>query len=59
MRRSQADSTNRSLAAFGKLQHILIESFNGRLRDEGLKRNSFSRCPMHSDNWSCGDAIPI
>ena len=23
MRRSQADSTNRSLAAFGKLQHIL------------------------------------
>ena len=22
MRRSQADSTNRSLAAFGKLQHI-------------------------------------
>ena len=24
MRRSQADSTNRSLAAFGKLQHIQI-----------------------------------
>ena len=24
MRRSQADSTNRSLAAFGKLQHILL-----------------------------------
>ena len=43
MRRSQADSTNRSLAAFGKLQHIrrghvapilfrseLHESFNHR-----------------------------
>ena len=26
MRRSQADSTNRSLAAFGKLQHIHSES---------------------------------
>ena len=25
MRRSQADSTNRSLAAFGKLQHIRQE----------------------------------
>ena len=24
MRRSQADSTNRSLAAFGKLQHIRL-----------------------------------
>ena len=24
MRRSPADSTNRSLAAFGKLQHILL-----------------------------------
>ena len=27
MRRSQADSTNRSLAAFGKLQHIPIRSY--------------------------------
>ena len=27
MRRSPADSTNRSLAAFGKLQHILLNSF--------------------------------
>ena len=28
MRRSPADSTNRSLAAFGKLQHIRFDSFN-------------------------------
>ena len=27
MRRSPADSTNRSLAAFGKLQHILRVGF--------------------------------
>ena len=27
MRRSPADSTNRSLAAFGKLQHIRLKSF--------------------------------
>ena len=27
MRRSQADSTNRSLAAFGKLQHIRVDGF--------------------------------
>ena len=26
MRRSQADSTNRSLAAFGKLQHIPLNA---------------------------------
>ena len=30
MRRSQADSTNRSLAAFGKLQHIRPSGFSRR-----------------------------
>ncbi len=28
MRRSQADSTNRSLAAFGKLQHIRFVAYS-------------------------------
>ena len=37
MRRSQADSTNRSLASFGKLQHIRLESINALVEERCAK----------------------
>ena len=36
MRRSQADSSNRSLAALEKLQHIRLDEFIERDRDRAL-----------------------
>ena len=53
MRRSQAASTNRSLAAFGKLQHIPFGFFlRSRIPETGLETE-----PTRSDGRSGSDAL--
>ena len=51
MRRSPADSTNRSLAAFGKLQHIRVGLGEGPHTAELYReRLATVRIPVESDH---------